>query len=397
MNILHVIANLAPRYGGPPRAAQDMCRVLAKRGHHVELFTTNQDGAGVTSVPTNRPVGSDGYLTTYFGVGGPHAYSVSRGLYRALERRITEFDVVEIHGLYLFHTLVGATIARRDHVPYILQPHGGLTRYQRAHHRGRKWLYGILVERRNLNRAAAIHYTAELERQEAEETGIQAPGHVVPLGVDLGFYGHPAREVDLPVGIPRDVPLITFMGRIAEKKGLDITIDALAHVRRMGGRAHLVVAGPDNDGLQALLERRVRSSGLDDDVTFAGTVAGASKVALLQRSHAFVLASLDENFGIAVVEALAAGVPVIISRGVAIHSDIDAAHAGMVVERTCESVAAAILRLLSDEPARREMAAAARTLAGRQFSLDAMGEGLERMYDHVTDAVGAPLVSSEVR
>jgi glycosyltransferase involved in cell wall biosynthesis len=394
--VLHVIANVAPRYGGPSRAVQDMCHTLAARGHYVELFTTNQDGRGVLSVPVNSPVQSDGYVTTFFGVGGPHAYPISRGLYGALERRMTDFDVIEIHGLYLFHTFVGAALARHKHIPYVIQPHGTLNRYQRAHHRRRKALYGILAERRNLNGAAAIHYTTDQERQEAEETGIRAPGLVVPLGIDVDLYGRPAHDIDLPRGIPRGVPLITFLGRLAEKKGLDITVDAFAQVIRMGVKAHLVIAGPDNDGLRNGLERQVTACGLAGYVTFTGIVTGAPKLALLQWSRAFVLPSHDENFGISVVEALAASVPVIISRGVAIHPDVDAAGAGIVVDRTSEAVADAILKLLSDETARQQMAAAARILAVRRFSLDAMGESLERMYVLATHKHAAPMARGAV-
>ena len=76
LRILHVIANVAPRYGGPPRAVQDMCRILAKRGHHVELFTTNQDGDGVLQVPVGSPVDTDGYRTTFFGYVGPGGYPI---------------------------------------------------------------------------------------------------------------------------------------------------------------------------------------------------------------------------------------------------------------------------------------------------------------------------------
>lgn len=388
LRVLHVIANLAPRYGGPPRAVQDMCQVLAMRGHHVELFTTNQDGAGVLPVPVNSPVDSGDYTTTFYRVAGPHAYPVSCGLYKALEQRVPEFDVIEIHNLYLFHTLIGGAIARRKHVPYIMQPHGTLDRYQRARHHGRKAVYGMLVERRNLNGAAAIHYTTEQERREAEETGVRALGFVVPLGIDVNSYRLPAPEVELPAGVPRDRPLITFMGRLTEKKGLDILIEAFARVIREGGQAHLVIAGPDDESLQVSLKRQIDALGLVGRVTFPGIVAGASKMALLQRSRAFVLPSHDENFGIAVVEAMAAGAPVIISRGVAIHPEVEEAGAGIVVDRSAEAVADAVLQLLSDADAGRRLAAAAASLAARRYSLEAMGEGLERMY-HLAVREGA--------
>jgi glycosyltransferase involved in cell wall biosynthesis len=364
---------------------QDSCKVLARRGHRVELFTTNQDGSGVLPVPVDRPIEQDGYVTTYFESRGPAVYPIARGLHRALDQRISEFDVIEIHGLYLFHSFAAASVSRRRQVPYVVQPHGTLNRYQRGQHRWRKAIYTLLVERRNLDRAAAIHYTTDQERQEAEETGIRAPGIVVPLGVDTGRYGTPVDRDELPRAIPRDVPLITFVGRVARKKGLEIAIDAISRVALAGLEAHLVIAGPDSDGLQDRLESEVTRLGVSRNVTFTGMLTGVNKVALLQQSHAFVLPSRDENFGIAVVEALAAGVPVIISRGVAIHREVETAGAGIVVDTTGQAVAHGLLRLLSDERRRRDMAESAKDLAGRRFSLDVMGQGLEAMYRLVTD------------
>ncbi|MHB8458924.1 MAG: glycosyltransferase [Candidatus Limnocylindrales bacterium] len=383
LRILHVIANIAPRYGGPGRAAQDMCRSLAARGHHVELFTTNQDGEGVLPVPIGVPVPADRYWTTFFEFSGPSAYRISKGLCKALERRMAEFDVVDIHNLYLFHTIVASAVARRRHIPYVIRPHGTFDRYQRKRHPWRKRLYLAAVERRNLDGAAAIHYTTEQERLEAAETGIRAPGCVVPLGIDVDLYARPTDERDLPPAIPRNVPLVTFMGRLAVKKGADIVVAAFGRVVRRGGKAHLVLAGPDSDGLQRQLERQVSELGVANHVTFTGMLTGAPKLALLQRSRLFVLPSQDENFGIAVVEALAAGVPVVVSRGVAIHPDIDAARAGLVVDRTTEAVADAIDRLLSDDAMAERMASAAGALAREKYSLEAMGDGLERMYEFV--------------
>lgn len=380
LRVAHVIATLAPRDGGPPRAVQDMCRVLAERGHHVELLTTNQDGSGVLPVIVGQPVATDGYETTYYPAGRPRTYPITRGLVKALLERTPSYDVVEVHGLYLFHSLAAGVIARRRHVPYVIQPHGSLDRYQRAHHRGRKALYGIIAERRNLDFASAIHYTTAHEQREAEETGISAPGCVVPLGVDTDLYGRPPVETRLPDGVPTGVPLITFMGRLATVKGLPVLLDAFGLVARTHDTAHLVIAGPDNHGLRAVLDHQAAEAGISGRVTFTGMIAGPEKVALLQKSWVFVLPSEHESFGIAAVEAMAARVPVIVSRGVGIHVEVEAGGAGLVVEHAGGAIASGILRLLSDAAIREDMAAAAQDLALQRFSLEAMARGLEAMY-----------------
>lgn len=381
LRVLHVIANVAPRYGGPSRAAHDMCHALAARGHYVELFTTNEDGNGVLPVPVGSPVPTDGYTTRYFGYTGPNGYPISGGLFHALQRRVGDFDLVDIHSIYQFHTLVASAIARRRDVPYIIRPHGTLDRYPRDRHRWRKALYTALIERRNLDGAAAIHYTSDQERRESEETHIRAPGYVVPLGIDVGQFAQHTGEGDMPAAIPRNVPLVTYLGRLAEGKGLTTLVEAFASVTRGGTHAHLVLAGPDSCGLRARLEGHVAELGIANLVTFTGMLMGLPKVALLQRSRLFVLPSRHENFGTSVVEAMASRVPVVVSSGVAIHPDIHAADAGLVVERTTAGVADAIGRLLTDDTARERMASAAVALARGTYSLEAMGEGLERMYE----------------
>lgn len=383
LRVLHVIANVAPRYGGPSRAAQDMCRSMAARGHHVELFATNQDGNGVLPGRVGAPISADGYTTTLFDYFGPTGYPISRGLLQALRRRVGDFDVVDIHSVYQFHTLVASAVARRRGVPYIVRPHGTLDRYPSDRHRLRKALYMAVVERRSLDRAAAVHYTSDQERQESEETGLRAPGYVVPLGIDVSEFAQHTSEADLPGAIPRNIPLVTYLGRLAEGKGLTTLAEAFARVLRKGNDAQLVVVGPDNDGLRARLEGRVADLGISSRVTFTGLVTGLHKVAVLQRSRLFVLPSRHENFGAAVVEAMASRVPVVVTKGVAIHPEIAAADAGHVVERTIEGVAEAIGHLLTDDAARERMASAALALARRSYSLEAMGEGLERMYEFV--------------
>ena len=299
-------------------------------------------------------------------------------MYRALRARIGDFDIVEIHGLYRFHTLVGGAIARRRHIPYIIQPHGTLDRYRRARHRWRKALYRTVVERRNLRGAAAIHYTTKQERDEAEETGVPAPGHVVPMGSTwTRIAGRRPRRSFLP-GSPATVPLITFMGRLAEKKGLDVVVDALAVVTRMGGRAQLVIAGPDDEGLQASLERRDRVVSARGLRYVHRNGDGSPEDGAPPRSRAFVLPSHDENFGIAVLEAMAAGAPVIVSRGVAIYPDVEAAGAGLVIDRSSEAhTPTRSSDYCRNSTAQQLMGGAAMNLAARRFSLETMGEGLE--------------------
>ncbi len=389
-----MIASIAPRYGGPSAALPAMCRALAARGHEVELWTTNIDGHSALPVPLGEPIASDGFTTTYYPARWPRRYGTSPALARALFRRVGEFDVVHIHSLYLFHTAVAAFCCRRHGVPYVIRPHGTLDAYHRARHRGRKALYEWLVERRNLNRAAGIHYTSRAEQQQAEAHGVTAPGFVVPLAVDIEDFERPACPDDLLRRFPElvDRRLVTFMGRLAAKKSLDILIDAFALIAEQPD-AHLVLAGPDDEGLGSRLAEQVRRLGLRSRVTFAGFVGGEAKVALLQRSSAFALPSADENFAVSVVEAMAAGTPVVVTQGVAIHEEIADAGAGWVVARTPQAVANAVIRALADPNLIAAMGNRGRELVRRSYSWAAAAQGLEDLYRTVRErnrATGDP-------
>jgi len=242
----------------------------------------------------------------------------------------------------------------------------------------RKALYDRLFERRNLRLAAAVHYASDVERGHAEAAGVEGRAFVAPLGVDAGTFTSDAgasfarRHPELA-----EQKLVTFLGRITEKKGLDILLDALAVMQEPGVR--LVVAGPDDEGLAAQLRKRAARLGIADRVSFIGPVTD-EKSALLARSAVFVLPSRDENFGIAVVEAMAAGVPVVVTRGVAIHDIVADAGAGIVVERSPNAVADALKRVLDDDDLASSLGRNAAALARAQFTWDNRVVEVERMY-----------------
>ena len=162
MKILHVIANLSPEKGGPPKAALGLCRALARDGHVVTLYTTNADGDDTLAVPTNRPVMVSGVSACYFPSGGFRRWSFSLPLGIALREHVKEFDIVHIHSLYLFHTFAAAYYCRRYGVPYLIMPHGTLDPFLRRKSRFKKAVYNFLIEKRNLDGSAAVHYTPRI-------------------------------------------------------------------------------------------------------------------------------------------------------------------------------------------------------------------------------------------
>jgi glycosyltransferase involved in cell wall biosynthesis len=387
VRILHVVASLDPRYGGPSTTVPRMCSALASRGHQVALLTTDR-GRGWRRAEQDALTG---VAVSCHAEHWPRGWAASTGLALWLRRRMREFDVVHIHNLYLFHTWWAARCCRRARVPYVISPHGSLDPWHLAHHRRRKAAYGRLLESRALRAAAALHYTSPAEQEHAtRHLGPTPPGFVVPPGVDRP----PVRRLADDGGLSTRHPelagrtLVCFLGRLTAKKRLDLLIEAFAQVAVVDPDAHLVMAGPDDEGIGAALRARVAHLGLEQRVSFLGLVTGLAKAALLGRSRMLVLASEDESFGVAVAEAMAAAIPVVVSEGVALHREVTAAGAGLVVPLAPGPLAAAVLRFVADPELAARCGANGRAFAWTRLSWDQAAARLERIYGQVVAGLG---------
>ena len=353
----------ATRYGGPIYAVHGLCRSLAARGHDVSVFTTNVDGARESDVPLNVPIDRDGVRVHYFGTEFRRLY-VSRGMNRALHAEVKTFDAVHLHSVFLWPTYAAARAAVAAGVPYIVSPRGMLVpELIRERNRLLKTAWLRLFERRTFEHAARIHFTAQMEWNDAARTGITLPDpFVVPNGIDL---------VPRPP-IPRDDRTILYFGRISWKKRIDRLIDALPRIPD----ARLVIAGNDDEGLTPALQERARQAGLADRVNFLGAIDSAAKWDLLARATVFALPSLSENFGNVVLEAMMMETPVVLTNAVGLAPDIAMARAGVVAD----DFAHAIQTLLDDAPLRAELGRNGRALVESKFTWPAVAAEMEEAY-----------------
>jgi len=387
MKILHVIANLAPRYGGPSQACWEMARAVAQLGHEVSIYTTNQDGPGELAVPVDRPVWRDGVEVRYFPIQTPRFWGTSLPLGFALRRKIPLSDLVHIHSLYLFHDLVAGHYCRRYAVPYLMRPQGTLDPFIYRRHRGRKRLMELLFEHRNIRGAAALHFTTAEEQELAAPYTFQTPGLVVPLGINFDEFAvlpEPGRFRDRHPEI-HDKRIILFFGRISFKKGLDILAKAFGAVARQREDVHLVITGPDNEGWGERVRAWLEEEGVLGRTTFTGMLLGPEKLAVLRDADLFVLPSYSENFGLAVIEAMAAGLPVIISDKVNIWREVQAGGAGRVIPCNPEALADQILQLLADSSGATQMGRQGRSLVKERFQWPQIGRSLAEAYGRIID------------
>lgn len=384
MRVLHVIGWLAPRYGGPAGWVPQLSVEVTKRGHEVEVVTTNADGSSTLDVPVGRAFNWDGATTTFHPLSAPRRYLTSWPMAVDLWRRVAAFDVVHIHSLYRFHTIAAALIAHRSRIPYVIQPHGTLDPWHRGRRRRAKDLYHYLVEDPIIRRASAVVCTSPREEQSIRDLGYVAPTWVIPGAIDATSLRDPAPGNFLDsLGIGSDTRVVTFLGRISEKKGVPLLVESFGQTAAAFRDAHLIIAGPDDEGIGQGLAPVIAKAGLAGRVSFIGVVAGPAKRALLQRSNVFVLPSADESFGSAVAEAMAVGCPVVVSPHVAIEDVVRASGAGLVAERNSADIARAVGSILADPAAALAMGEAGKRLVDDKFAWPSVVGDFEAMYDAV--------------
>lgn len=380
INILHVIASIGARTGGPAKAALDMAHAVAALGHEVAIYTTDRDLEPDERARLAQGRGN-GVDLRIFPQHFPTLFGTSFPLARALPEAIARADVVHLHSLYLFHTWITARLCRRLGKPYLLRPHGTLDPFLWKRHRARKALLEVLFQNRALREAAALHYTAEEEMRLAAPYAHGAHGVVVPNGLDLAQYADLPPPGDFRTQHPEigNRRIVLFLSRLNFKKGLDLLIPAFAHAARRFDDLHLVIAGPD-DGMKAQAESWVAGEGVGGRATFVGMLDHAAKLAAFRDAAMFVLPSYSENFGIAIVEAMACGVPVAVSDRVNIWREIEAAGAGLIAPPTVADVARQIETLATDPAKAAAMGERGRTLVAEKFSWGRIARELESVY-----------------
>jgi len=390
MRILHVIPTMSARYGGPAKACGEMSMAIADRGHDVEIFTTNYDGFGGYIEPSAGPLSdrrTDIKVHTFPVDLPPDYFRISRPFASALNEAMQRVDLVHVHSLYLFTTLASGFFAKRHNVPLILRPHGTLDPYIYPRHRGRKYVVEWLYQNRMFKRAAAIHYTTAEERDLAAPYTFGRPGFITPLGLNIEDYRPKPPRGSFRARFPetRDKAILLFLGRINFKKGLDVLAKAFGEIAREKEDVHLVIAGPDNDALKPKVERWLKAEGVLEKTTFTGMLVGEAKLAALTDADLFVLPSFSENFGIAVIEALACGLPVLISDKVNIWREIDAAGVGRVEPVDPIRFGQQALSMLRDPDALRRQGERGIETVTNLFNWSSIGERLDQVYQAVIE------------
>lgn len=333
LRILHCITSINPKNGGPIEGIKQLSAINQRYGHVIEVVTVDMpDDPWVKAFPL-----------ACHALGPSHLgkWSYSRNLVPWLKANAHRYDVVIVNGIWQYHGLAVWRALRGTTTPYFVFTHGMLDpwfkrTYPLKHFK--KWLFWPWAEYRLLRDAAAVMFTCEDERRLARESFwlYRCQEFVVSYGTSAPPDRAAAQRQAFLQKFPHlaDKRCLLFLGRVHEKKGPDLLFKAFANVKARNSQlvdnVQIVMAGPADDAYGQKIQRLVSDVGLQSQTTWTGMISGDVKWGAFRSADAFVLPSHQENFGIAVAESMACGVPVLISNQVNIWREIEQADAGLV-------------------------------------------------------------------
>lgn len=376
MNIVHVIPDLSPLSGGPVSAVCGMAEAEKQLGHTVTVVSTD---IGLTEPPLFDGVVTKMYPCSFAG------WRWSRAMARELPQIIKQSDIVHIHTVWEFPTWLAAKICAKLDKPYILRPCGMLDQWSLSQSAWKKKAYLSLLAASVIRNASALHFTSEDELASSLVIGRKNRGFVTPNGLPEAAI----ENLPDPRVFARRFPCLTdkrivlFLSRLHYKKQPDVAIKAFHKVCGIDDRLSLVMAGPAEPDYLVELQKIVSDLGLTNRVVFTGMLQGTAVQEAYRAAEIFLLPSLQENFGIAVAEAMAASCPVIVSKQVNLATDILEASAGIVCKSDIESTALSMERLIDDDELRVKMGENGRHLVQDKFTWRIVARDLLKVYDDV--------------
>jgi glycosyltransferase involved in cell wall biosynthesis len=399
VHILHVIGSLSPADGGPPEALRQLARAYRQIGDTMEVVSLD---------PPDAPFLKDVPCPAHaLGTGVLGRFRLSPSLLQWLRANIARFDGIVMQGIWTFPGIAVRLAARRAGRPYCVFAHGALDPWFNKHYpfkRLKKKLYWP-IQYPILRDAAAVLFTTRMERDLALTSFRPNRWNSMPIpyGVDEPV-GDPAVQIGTfyrKIPVLRTRKYLLFLGRLHEKKGCDLLLNAFANLAQQYPNVDLVLAGPDQNGIKAKLQQIAAEHGIADRVHWPGMLSGDLKWGALRAADAFVLPSHQENFGIAVVESLAAGRPVLISNQVNIWPELQEERVALVDDDTLEGTERLLRHWLAlPEAERNAMAARSNRCFVKRYSMKGTALAINDLFSHLSDTareIQSPEAQSEVR
>ena len=334
MKILHIISSFDPAGGGPVEAIKQVSAALAQQGHTNEVLSADDP---------NAPYVLDAPLPIHALGPGKSFYKYSPKIKPWLRENAQSYDLIFVRGLWRYVSYASWSTLKPLDKPYFVFVHGMLDPWFKQHYpikHLKKYIYWLLAEYRVLRDAKAVLFTSKQEKLLARKSFW--PYHCKETLIKYGTKGPSKSIKELKSQFLAQYPelvnkrIVLFLGRIHEKKGCELLVEAFAHTMKNFSDFHLIIAGPDQVRLQIKLLQQAKSLGVEKRISWLGMLSAEKKWEALASAEVFVLPSHQENFGIAVAEALSCSLPVLLSKKVNIWEEVVSNRAGLADEDTLE-------------------------------------------------------------
>jgi glycosyltransferase involved in cell wall biosynthesis len=381
MRILQVVDSLDPIFGGPPTVVLRLAAALAREGAQVTLYSQERSGREADIAETLRGIpGIESVRRVSEICDDRRARLTGRPARDFLRRSESQFDLVHIHGLWRPGL---AAILRESFMrscPYVITPHGMLARWSLAQKPLRKKIALAVSWRKLIRRASFVHALTQAEARDFSALGIDCPVDVVPNGFFLEEMGELPAPGSFHLAHPelRGQPFILFLGRLHYVKRVDWLVRAFAKLAATDADVRLVLAGPDC-GTRPDIEREAKSLGMDGRIHLVGPLYGQQKYAAFVDARCFCQPSVYETFSMSILEAMACGLPPVITRGCNF-DEVGTSGSGVVVD-TEDELANALRKYCTDTDARNVAATKARELVVAKYTWPVVARQMLKRYE----------------
>jgi glycosyltransferase involved in cell wall biosynthesis len=382
MKILHINPSLDKVRGGPSEVV-----VNTAYFHN----TSTENGLYILSTFSEKP----GFELVDYSKVKEKVYLLPRkkflfyeqyvpSLKKWLINNILNYDLIHIHSVFNYTSHISMTCARLMGVPYVLTPHGMLGEYDLKRKRILKKIWLKFIDDKNLNFVSAFHATANIEKLGLSKMFPVSRVDVIPYGINIPSLPFETVKKEKKLNI-------VFISRLHKKKNLPGVLQAISKALKNGISLNLRIAGEPNPGeenYKVYLQKMVQDLNIDKHVEFCGFLSGQAKEELFKWADVFMLPSFDENFGVAVLEALSYSVPVIISPQVALSKEVREFGGGWITDEANPQSPDSILKILvlinQNKNLILEESKKARLVAER-FSWENYGKSLNILYRSILD------------
>ena len=385
MKILHIIPSIASIRGGPSQAIIEMVEALRHNNLDVEIATTNDNGLKLLDVPLGKRIEYRKVPVWFFSRFSPRIDAVTEFAFSGqltswLWHNIERYDLVHVHAIFSYPSTAAMRIARLKNIPYIVRPLGQLCQWSLQQSKLKKQLYLKIIEKANLDRSSSIHLTSKQEQQELKYLNLKTNSFIVPHGLSISDRITEANnKLRAKFQLPQD-PVILFLSRIHPKKGLHLLIPALGKVQP---QFTFILAGEGDRAYEQEIDNLLQKQNLNSRTIKTGFVSGEDKNLLLQGADLFTLTSYSENFGVAVLEALAAGTSTLTTPGVALSEILEKENLGYVTELDIDIIASNIEYILSHLKEAKEKGDRASQFVRENYTWDTIALKMIEIYENV--------------